>query len=132
MILRLGKKYQNFIVYSLIGCTGTLIDLIIFILLTQIGIPYLLANVFSISVGITNNFLLNAFFNFKVKDDLLKRFSRFYGIGLIGLLISSILLFVLIDFFSVSKIIAKLSTVFVVVLIQYNLNKIITFRVIKE
>jgi len=128
MIIRLGKKYQTFIFYSCIGLTGTFIDLLIFIILTHFGLPYLIANIISISIGITNNFFLNAFLNFKIKDNLLKRFSRFYSIGMVGLIISCTILFIMVDFFHFSTIISKLSTIIVVVLIQYNLNKLITFK----
>ncbi len=89
---------------------------------------YQYANIISVSCGITNNFILNAILNFKVKDKMFIRFLRFYSIGLIGLIISSGLLYFLIDVFRMIEIISKGCTIFVVVILQYNLNKRITFK----
>ncbi len=82
----------------LIGCTGVTWDLVGFAILTHyLLLSYLLANAISVSLGITNNFFLNAFYNFKTRDRLFNRFIRFYCIGLIGLVVSSSLMFVLIN-----------------------------------
>jgi Predicted membrane protein len=122
------KENRRFIQYALIGLTGVALDMVAFLLLTDcLAVPYLAANALSVSLGITNNFFWNAFYNFQVKDRLFARFVRFYAIGLFGLALSSGLLFGLVQFAAVGATWAKLLTVVVVALIQFYLNKTITF-----
>jgi putative flippase GtrA len=127
--LKLYKKHQYLVKYVVIGVTGATIDFLIFIFLTRsVKFNYQIANVFSVSFGITNNFILNYFFNFKVRGDFMKRLISFYSIGLFGLLLNGILLFVAVNFFYAPQTIAKLFALVVVVSIQFLLNKKITFK----
>ena len=89
---------------------------------------YQVANIFSVTIGITNNFFLNAYFNFKVKDKLFNRFIKFYSIGLIGLGISAGILYVLIEMFNFHELASKAIVIVVVSILQFNLNKYITFK----
>ena len=127
LILKLIKKYKFFIIYSFIGVSGATLDFVFFAVLLKFNVNYLLANVISVSVGITNNFALNAIFNFKVKDKLLQRFISFYLVGTTGLLVSSLLLSLLINIFHLPALISKFFTIFAIILLQYNLNKKISY-----
>lgn len=129
LTLKLAKKYKHFVKYAMIGVTGVSIDMFLFYILHQkAGMYYQLANLISVSCGISNNFILNAFLNFKMKDKILTRFIQFYSIGLLGLLISAGLLYLFIEHFLMSEILSKLITVAVVTVVQFNLNKIFTFK----
>ncbi len=128
-IKNLYQRYKNFIKYCVIGFSGAFLDFCLFALLTHFLIYYQYANAISVTFGITNNFFLNAYFNFKVKDRLFKRFISFYAVGMFGLLISAAMLFVLVETLHTNKIIAKILTIFVITIVQFSLNKIITFRV---
>jgi putative flippase GtrA len=55
----------------------------------------------------------------------------FYGIGIIGLLCSNGLLFLLVQMIGFSHISSKLATILFVTLIQFCLNKTISFKEIK-
>jgi putative flippase GtrA len=126
---QLIKRYETFIKYSLIGVTGATLDFIIFAILVKYShLYYQYANIISVSIGITNNYLLNAYYNFKLKDKMLLRFIKFYSVGIIGLLLSSALLYVLVNIMFINKMYAKLLTIIVTTLVQYFLNKQFTFR----
>ncbi len=128
MVKKLIESNRNLILYALVGCLGVLVDMTVFYILFSImRIPVFVSNFVSISAGITNNFFLNAFFNFKTKDNLLVRYMRFSGIGLFGYLISTILIYILSDIFFIDEMIAKFFTLFLVFLVQYNLNKRFSF-----
>jgi len=128
-VLGLYQKHQHLIKYALIGITGVVLDFIIFVLLTQkLQMNYQVANVISVSCGITNNFILNYFFNFNSRGYFIKRFAKFYSIGLLGLLLNSLLLFVMIHLLHTPQNIAKLCSLLVVVCMQFILNKKITFK----
>ena len=48
-----------------------------------------IANPIAMSVGIINNFFINAFVNFKKTDRLLIRFFSFYSVGIVGILVGN-------------------------------------------
>jgi len=123
------RKHSRFVKYSIIGVTGATLDFLLFaIFIKYFGWYYLFANAISVTAGITNNFFLNAFFNFRKKDKLLSRFVKFYSVGLFGLLLSSVLLYVAIDVLFISEIVSKILIIGVIVIVQYTLNKNVTFR----
>lgn len=124
------KKYRQFVLYCFIGCSGALLDYLIFLWLTRfcgMGEHYQWANLLSVSAGILNNFWLNARFNFRKRDHLLKRFLSFYSVGMFGWLISAGCLHILIEWLGLQSAVAKFVTIFVVTVVQFTLNKLITF-----
>ena len=123
------SKYLKFIKYCLIGISGATLDFLLYTFLVKyFTMHYLIANAISVTVGITNNFFLNAFFNFKITDRLFVRFLSFYSVGILGLVISEVLLFVFIENIGLNSIISKLVTIFIITLIQFFLNKTFTFK----
>jgi putative flippase GtrA len=89
---------------------------------------YILANCISVLAGITTSFILNRNLNFKVKDKTPQRFSIFLIVGLCGMLLSNLILYVCIDLMDINKIVSKLLSIVLVVIFQYILNKYITFK----
>lgn len=128
-LFTLFREYRQMIVYIIIGCTGATLDFIIFSLLIHFDIlHYVVANIVSVSLAITNNFLLNAFFNFKMRDQFWKRFSSFYAIGLFGLVVTSGCLYVFVSLLHFEVHVSKFLIIFVAFLLQYNLNKRFSFK----
>lgn len=126
---RMLKTYRAFVVYCFIGVTGVCLDFLIYYLLTQMcDVHYQVANAIGVSCGICNNFFWNAFFNFKQKDRLLLRFCSFYCVGLLGLGISAFLLWLFVGLFVWNELLSKVMIIFVVTVVQFTLNKCVTFR----
>ena len=121
------NKYKNLLLYGVIGCCASGLDFAIYSLLI-LSINYILANCISVLGGITTSFLLNRKYNFKVKDRTFKRFVTFLSIGLCGMLISNLILYICIDIFDIHKLVSKLLSIVLVVIVQYLLNKNITFK----
>lgn len=120
---------RQFLLYTAIGLSGVLLDYALFLALTRWGgLHHQLANALSTSAGILNNFALNAWFNFKVRDRLLRRFLGFYAVGLSGLAATAGLLLVFVDLLHLPPALVKLGSLVVVLLLQYNLNRWLTFR----
>ena len=129
LIISLYRRYRIFILYCIIGCSGASLDFIIYLaLVTFTDISYRIANIIGCTCGIINNFFLNYIFNFKTKDHLLMRLLCFYCVGLLGLGLSSLVLYLLVDCLETNKILAKILTIFVIVIVQYSLNKHISFK----
>jgi len=121
-------KRKSFILYSIIGVSGASLDYVVFLLLLKyVPLHYVLLNVVSTTLGIVNNFIWNARLNFGVTDQWFTRFLRFYAVGLLGIAVGSVLLYLAVDCLLLSPAISKLIVIFVIVLLQYNLNKRVSF-----
>lgn len=132
LIKTLYSKFRNLILYGIIGGFCAALDFGIYAALCYTNImPYLMANIISVHCGIFCSFFLNRSINFKVKNKPRRRFVSFYAIGLIGLAISEGMLYVMVTLMGLDTVICKLVTVVVVALIQFLLNKYITFRTYK-
>lgn len=126
-ILRLVLN-RNFIIYGIIGLSGALLDFVIYLYLHYtLGVAPVVASFISVSIGIINNFFLNAKYNFRVKDKLFDRLISFYLVGLVGAILSSVMIFFLYDIAGISATLAKVLTIVPVVLAQYIFNKRFAF-----
>ena len=123
------SKFRNLILYGIIGsCTATL-DFLIFSALTQwASIHYIIANVISCSSGILCSFQLNRKYNFKVTDHTMRRMVIFFSVGVFGMFLSSVILHFCIDDLHWDEIVSKLASIVIVVVIQFFMNKYISFR----
>ena len=120
----LWARYRNFVLYQLIGVSGVLLDLVLFLVLYNVvGLHEQLATVISTSAGITNNFLLNSHFNFRKRDGMWRRFARFYAVGLLGIALVAVLLLVFHSWIGVDANIVKIASMPVVAVFQFFLNK---------
>lgn len=129
-ITALYKKFRTLILYGIIGCFTSTLDFVVFTILSHyVGLYYLLANCISVLVGITTSFFLNRTYNFKVKDKTVRRFSFFLTVGLCGLMLSNVILWVGIDKMGENSSVVKLLSIVLVVFFQFLLNKYVTSRV---
>lgn len=125
----LFNQFRNLFLYGIIGGFCAALDFGVYTLLCYFGVlPYLWANVISTYIGIFTSFLLNRFYNSKVKDKTPQRFLSFYVVGLTGLGLSSLLLWLMVDKLQWNELVCKLITIMFVSLMQIILNKYITFK----
>lgn len=129
LIKKLYCKFRHLILYGVIGSFSSGLDFVIYTLLVQLaGLQYLLANCISVLGGITTSFILNRNYNFQVKDKTKRRFAIFLTVGLCGMMLSNIILYVCIDLFDLNKIFSKLLSILLVVFFQFIFNKYFTFK----
>jgi putative flippase GtrA len=132
IVRRVYYKFRNLILYGIIGSFTSFLDFCVFTLLASYaGIHYLVANCISVLVGITTSFLLNRSYNFRVKDKTKQRFAIFLTVGLCGLMLSNLILYIGIDMLHGEEVIVKLASIVLVVGFQFLMNKFVTFRVRK-
>ena len=128
-IRELYNRFRNLILYGIIGACCAALDFGIYTALCYWDVmPYLVANIISIHVGIFTSFVLNRSINFKVKDKVTMRFLSFYAVGLTGLGISELMLYLMVTVGGLNQVLCKLLSIVVVALVQFMLNKYITFR----
>lgn len=128
-IKKLYYKFHHLILYGIIGSFSSGLDFAIYTFLVQVvGVQYLVANCISVLGGITTSFILNRNYNFKVKDNTKRRFTIFLTVGLCGLVLSNLILYVCIDVLDMNKLISKLLSIALVVFFQFLVNKYLTFK----
>lgn len=149
-----SNTFRQLITYGIVGGVGFIIDFGVFYLLNNhFAVQYPFSHIFSellnnsltaetintntshiISsiLAITNNFVLNSYFTFKVTDHKVKRFISFFGIAAVGLVISTSLLTFFIQSLGLSGMLGKLIATGIVAVLQFGLNKFFTFKQDKQ
>lgn len=87
-----------------------------------------ISHIISCVVAITNNFILNSYFTFKVTNHKFKRFLSFFGIASIGLVVSTSLLTFFIQSLELGDMFGKLLATGTVAVLQFGFNKFFTFK----
>lgn len=128
-VTELWRRHRSFVLYQLIGASGALLDLLLFLALyNAVGMHEQVATAISTSVGIANNFLLNSYLNFRKRDGMLRRFVRFYTVGLVGLALVAVLLAVFHSWLGVDANIVKVVSMPIVAVLQFLVNKRWSFK----
>lgn len=144
-----SDTFIQFVKYGLVGVSGLVIELCIFYLLVKVfqvhyffspslssilgisttSIDQSSSHVISSLIAIINNFILNSYFTFKVKNEKIKRFLKFFGIALVGLVVSTLLFNYLNNKLDSSWVmISKALAVLTVACLQFLFNKFFTFK----
>ena len=140
-----SNTFNQLLKYGIVGGIGFIIDLGVFWLLNNylkthyLFSPFLseflggklssntidtsISHVISSVIAIVNNFILNSYFTFKVTDKKIKRFLSFFGIAAVGLVISTSLLSFFIEMLGMADLVAKLTSVVIVAILQFGFNK---------
>jgi len=123
----LFSKYRSLILYGIIGFSGATLDFVVFAVLYNLfNLNPLIATAVSTSLGVSNNFILNIRFNFRVRNKLHHRYLLFYSVGIAGLGLSILIIWLLHDIGGMNANWAKLISIPIVVLCQYLINSRIT------
>lgn len=129
-LIKLISKYKELVLYGVIGAGCASLDFIIYTIILAVfdDANILFANCIGVVSGIMASFTLNRQFNFRVKDKPKQRFAIFFCVGLLGLAVSSVALYIMVDILGYDESLAKILTIGVVSCIQFLLNKTITFK----
>ena len=103
-------------------------SLLYYILVKNELLPIQAAYAIGYASGTLLTFYLNTKFNFKTNDQISLRLFSFSSVAFIGWAISAVMLYLLVNKLGMNKISSLFPTVFVSVLLQYNLNRLISFR----
>lgn len=123
-----SESFIQLVKYVLIGWLGLVVDFGVYTILTHFRMNVEIANIISSTCGIINNFFWNSYTNFKVHDRLLLRFISYFFVGQITTVFTTVSLFIFVTQLGYPHLIVKAVATFVATLIQFIINKIITFR----
>ncbi len=119
---------MQFFLYCLCGGMGVSTDYIVFYLSVMSGIWYQGANSLGYLAGTLVSFSLNRIFTFGMRDRVLQRLALFLTVASVGFAASALLLWWLVEVINLDARIAKLITLPMVVVLQFFLNRRITFN----
>ncbi|MDL5366161.1 GtrA family protein [Xanthomonas sp. NCPPB 2654] len=121
-------RLRQFVLYAVCGGTGVLVDLSLYTLLVWLDFNYQAANAAGYAAGTLVSFALNRHFTFQAYDKTLQRLGLFFAAALVGYLASSALLWLLVGVLGWAPLPAKVATLFFVLILQFSLNRAITFK----
>ncbi len=121
-------SFQQLIKYGIIGIVGLGIDFGFFEGLSYLGVTLKWANFISSSCALIHNFFMNRFWTFKVKDHWFKRFIKYYLVGQVTTLFTTLMLFLFVQLLGYNKLVVKICATLVATILQFGINKGLTFR----
>lgn len=119
---------MQFLLYCICGGIGVLSDYSVFYIAITMGGGYQASNAVGYLTGTLVSFVLNRKITFDVRDQTTRRLAMFLGVAGIGFITSALLLELLVNLLAVDARYAKILTLPVVVVLQFSLNRWITFR----
>ncbi len=127
MVFDLLLKKQEFIKYAISGTINTLITLIVYNILIQIGVNYMISNGIAYFLGIVNGFVLDKIWVFKSNKNVVILFSKFIIVNIISLFFNSTLLFILVNNIGLDNILSQLISTISTGMFNYIMNRVWTF-----
>ena len=121
---------HQFIKFGIVGLIGTIINLFILFLLTDLaGVYYLFSAIIAFFIAMTSNFILNKIWSFKEKinDEFRKKWGQFFIVSLAALIINLIFLYILTELLKIHYIISQAMAIVIAMIINFLGNKIWTF-----
>ncbi len=126
-VAELIQKHKKLLLYTLIGGVAVLLDLTLFTLLAAMTpLHILVINTISVFSAMIYSFVVNAKINFKISDQMMKRFVIFTIVTGVGYSISSLML-TLGSLVELNPILVKVTSLPLVLIVQFSLNSKITF-----
>lgn len=117
---------KQIIKFGFVGGTAFFIDAGILLLLTKLGINYLIANILSFSISVIYNYILSMRFVFNVKEtNPQKNFFQFIILSIIGLGINELIMKICVEKLLISVLIAKIIATIIVMIYNFITRKIL-------
>lgn len=124
----MNRTMPQFLRYLACGATGVGVDYAAFLALGALGVHYQAANIAGYALGTLVSFLLNRLLTFKLRDRVGQRLALFFAVAGTGWAASALLLLLLVGSAGMDEAIAKAVTLPIVAILQFTLNRRITFR----
>ena len=132
MIKKLWKKFRPIIVYGIVGCIATAINICVYLFCYEIlSIPNVPSNILAWIISVLFAFIMNKFFVFESKDmskavilhELLKFVLARLSTGALDLLI----MFITVDVMAWNAAICKIISNVIVIIGNYILSRFVVF-----
>jgi putative flippase GtrA len=120
--------FKQFIKFGIVGVSNTLIFLAVYYCLVHVGVHYISSYIIGFIVSVINAFFWNSKFVFKVKGFIIRRFTKVTASYGFTLLLSTGLLYLMVDVGGISQYIAPLLNLIMTIPLNFLLNKFWAFK----
>ena len=120
---------QKFIKFGIVGFSGLFVDFgITYLTKEKLRIPKYVANAIGFISAATSNYFLNRVWTFESHNpEIMFEYSQFIVISLIGLVINTMILWLLVSRFKMNFYVAKVFAIVVVTIWNFFANLYVTF-----
>ena len=125
---RIIRKYDNFIKFAIVGFGNLSVSLITYYIFVYFSVNYQIANIGGFITGSLNGYIWNKIWVFRSSKKNGSSIIKFYLTYLSTWFLSAILLYIWIEVFKISDIVAPVINVFITTPINYLLNKYWVFK----
>ena len=128
------KLIVQFIKFGIVGVSNTLISLAIYYVLVFFKCNYIVANTIGFIISVLNAYYWNNKYVFKSKDkvvtkkDTIKQLIKVYMSYGVTFLLSTVLLYVMVDCLNISEYIAPIINLCITVPLNFVMNKLWAFK----
>lgn len=121
-----NKLFRQLFKFGIVGTIAFAIDYGIFTLLTQvINMHYLISSIISFSISVIFNYIMSVKWVFDItKKQTAKEFIIFILLSVVGLIINSIVLYILVEKASIHELISKVIATIIVMIFNFITRKI--------
>lgn len=122
-------SYKQFVKFCFVGAINTILDIVFYYIFTRFfTLHFLLANMLSFLIAVSNSFFLNKSFTFKVKESKKYDYLKFTLVSIIGLLITEIVLFASVHYLGLLDLYGKVLAIFFTVIWNFFASKFFVFK----
>ena len=121
---------RQFVKFSLVGLSNTIIDFGTYLLFTRIvGWHFVFANVMAFLLAASWSFVWNRRWTFRSSDPRVQhQYVKFLVVSAVGLVLTTAILYVLVEYAGMADILAKVIAVSAVLIWNFFINRFWTFR----
>lgn len=120
------KLLKQLVKFGFVGGTAFFVDSGVLLLLTKLGVYYMIANVISFTVSVIYNYILSMKFVFDVKENTgTSAFIQFVILSVVGLGINELIMKICVDKLMISLLIAKIIATGIVMIYNFISRKIL-------
>lgn len=132
-IFNLFKRYEEVILYLIVGGLTTLVSILIYALFTKLfNVNYMISNVISWIVSVSFAYIANKKVVFKSdcndKVDLLKEIYQFFKYRVFSFIIDVLLMYFFVEIINIDDMKAKVIVQVIVVILNYVFSKLFVFK----
>ena len=132
MIKELIKKYKEIIMYLVFGVLTTLVNIVSFYIMDKCNINLYVNNTIAWILSVLFAYITNKLFVFESKSlepkIVIKEGLSFFGFRLISYFMDMLCIFIMVDIFSINKMISKIVGNVIVIIANYIFSKLFIFR----
>lgn len=123
------QQTKKFIIFSIGGGLGALINWTITVILTElVGLWYMASYSIGLTINLIFNFLYQRHITFKVKDKVKRRFTLFTIISLSTIFLNMFLVYTLTEYLGLFYLISIIFVTIIIAIINFILNKEFVFK----